>query len=46
MFNPENTLSSPLLLVNDYLTKVYHDNTLFGNGTKASPLRILSAGST
>lgn len=42
--NVTNTIleSSPLIKLSNYLEKVYHDTTLYGDGTKNKPLRVVS----
>ena len=44
MFIQRNTFSKHLLKVDEPLYKVYHDSTLFGDGTKSSPLRVIGGG--
>ena len=44
MFIQRNTFSKHLLKVDEHLYKVYHDSTLFGDGTKSSPLRVIGGG--
>lgn len=44
MFIQRNTFSQHLLKVDEPLYKVYHDSTLFGDGTKSSPLRVIGGG--
>lgn len=46
MFIQRNTFSQHLLKVDEPLYKVYHDSTLFGDGTKSSPLRVIGGGGT
>lgn len=41
MFIQRNTFSKHLLKVDEPLYKVYHDSTLFGDGTKSSPLKVI-----
>lgn len=36
--------STPLIRFDEPLYKVYHDATLFGDGTRARPLRVLAGG--
>ena len=37
-----NNLSTGFVTYDAPLSKVFHDNTLFGDGTRVSPLRVLS----
>lgn len=46
MFIQRNTFSQHLLKVDEPLYKVYHDSTLFGDGTKSSPLRVIGGGTS
>ena len=46
MFSQQNVLSNSLLKFEEGLYKVYHDTSLFGDGTRTSPLRVLSLNTT
>lgn len=37
-----NYTTTPLLNIEVPLSKVFHDTSLFGNGTRGNPLRVLS----
>lgn len=37
-----NFSTSPLLKIEVPLSKVYHDTSLFGNGTQSNPLKVLT----
>jgi len=37
----DNIVSTPLLKITTPLAKVFHDNTLFGDGTQGKPLKVL-----
>jgi len=42
MINPRNILSTPALRMIEPLYKVFHDTSLYGDGTRSNPLKILS----
>lgn len=46
MFIQRNTFSESLLKVDEPLYKVYHDSTLYGDGTRANPLKVIGGGGT
>lgn len=39
-----NILSTPSITFSEALLKVYHDNTLFGDGTRSNPLKVIGGG--
>jgi hypothetical protein len=43
MFIQRNTFSESLLKVDEPLYKVYHDSTLYGDGTRSNPLRLFGS---
>lgn len=44
MNNVTNTIleSNPLIKLTDFIDRVYHDTTLYGDGTRKKPLRVVS----
>jgi hypothetical protein len=46
MINPRNILSTRSLKFLEPLYKVFHDTSLFGDGTRSNPLRIIYSTTT
>jgi len=46
MLFSKDVVSTPLLKITSPLTKVFHDTTLYGDGTRTNPLRVISAGNS